>query len=146
MAITSKIAGDDWSDWKIVKIKYKDGANATNIKLQYALSVSEYIISPTIAPDGVSESDWQDAVPNLIDPGKFIWVKQTKQEWDTSLEKYVDIDGATEYYRLTGSPGAPATSYIANLSNKLSGISCVNNRPKVDGFNFENTAALLYAS
>lgn len=146
MAITSKIAGDDWSDWKIVKIKYKDGANAINIKLQYALSISEYIISPTIAPDGVSESDWQDAVPNLIDPGKFIWVKQTKQQWDTSLEKYVDIEGSAEYYRLTGSPGAPATSYIANLSNKISGISCINNRPKIDGFNFENTASLLYAS
>ena len=146
MAITSKIAGDDWSDWKIVKIKYKDGANAINIKLQYALSVSEYIISPTIAPDGVSEGDWQDAVPNLIDPGKFIWVKQTKQEWDTSLEKYVDIEGSAEYYRLTGSPGAPATSYIANLSNKISGISCINNRPKIDGFNFENIASLLYAS
>ena len=146
MAIASKSVGENWSNWKIIKIKYKDGVSGINIKLQYALSANEFATTPKTAPTDVLESDWKDNIPNLVVQGKFIWAKQTKQEWDASVEKYIDIDGATEYYRLTGSPGAPATSYIANLSNKLSGISCVNNRPKVDGFNFENTAALLYAS
>ena len=144
LALATKKSGDQWSNWNIIKIKYKDGVNATNVKLRYTTSVNEFSKDSKTPPDDVWEDSWTDSIPTLSEEGWYIWVKQTQQEWNSEQKQFVDIENSEEYYRLTGSPGASATSYIADLSNEMSGIPCKNNRPVKDDIILETDVILLY--